>query len=88
MVYFAFSYYQEANIHKNKHTFKLFFVTMSTSQSLGSWREFGCRDDANVWRKSTKEADNTQNFYCNLESNKTTSLLDAIFQILSKCFYD
>ena len=41
---------------------------MSTSQSLGSWREFGCRDDANVWRKSTKEADNTQNFYCNLES--------------------
>ena len=30
---------------------------MSTSQSLGSWREFGCRDDANAWRNSTKEAD-------------------------------
>ena len=30
--------------------------------TLGSWREFGCRDDANAWRKSTKEADNTQNF--------------------------
>ena len=30
--------------------------------SLVSWREFGCRDDANAWRKSTKEADNTQNF--------------------------
>ena len=27
------------------------------SQSLVSWREFGCRDDANAWRKSTKEAD-------------------------------
>ena len=24
--------------------------------ALGSWREFGCRDDANAWRKSTKEA--------------------------------
>ena len=24
---------------------------------LGSWREFGCHDDANAWRKSTKEAD-------------------------------
>ena len=30
--------------------------------ALGSWHEFGCRDDANAWRKSTKEADNTQNF--------------------------
>ena len=25
--------------------------------ALGSWREFGCRDDAKAWRKSTKEAD-------------------------------
>ena len=36
--------------------------------SLGSCCEFGRRDDANAWRKSTKEADNTQNFYGNLES--------------------
>ena len=27
------------------------------TQSLGSWREFGCRDDANAWIKSTKEVD-------------------------------
>ena len=38
------------------------------NSSLGSWREFGRCYDANAWRKSTKEADNTQNFYCNLES--------------------
>ena len=24
---------------------------------LGSWHEFGCRKDANAWRKSTIEAD-------------------------------
>ena len=36
--------------------------------SLGSWREFSCSDDANAWRKSTKEADKHKNFYCNLES--------------------
>ena len=30
--------------------------------TLGSWCEFGRCDDANAWRKSTKEADNTQNF--------------------------
>ena len=30
--------------------------------SLGSWREFGCRDDAKAWRKSTKEADKHKNF--------------------------
>ena len=30
--------------------------------------EFGYGNDANAWRKSTKEADNTQIFYCNLES--------------------
>ena len=30
--------------------------------ALGSWREFGCRDDANVWRKSTKEADKDKKF--------------------------
>ena len=34
----------------------------SSALALGSWREFGCRDDANAWRKSTKEADN-HNFY-------------------------
>ena len=33
-----------------------------------SWHEFGCRDDANAWRKSTKEADKEKKFYCNLES--------------------
>ena len=27
-----------------------------SSQALVSWREFGCRDNANAWRKSTKEA--------------------------------
>ena len=31
-------------------------------------REFGCRDDANAWRKLTKEADKHKIFYCNLES--------------------
>ena len=36
--------------------------------SLGTWREFGCRDDAKAWRKSTKEADKHKIFYCNLES--------------------
>jgi len=30
--------------------------------TLGSWREFGCRDDAKAWRKSTKEADK-HNFF-------------------------
>ena len=30
--------------------------------ALVSWREFGCRDDANAWRKSTKEADKHKNF--------------------------
>ena len=29
---------------------------------LGSWCEFGCRDDAKAWRKSTKEADKHKNF--------------------------
>ena len=33
-----------------------------SSSTLGSWREFGCRDDANTWRKSTKEADKHKNF--------------------------
>ena len=32
------------------------------SMALGSWREFGCRDDANAWRKSTKEADKHKKF--------------------------
>ena len=27
------------------------------THTLGSWCEFRCRDDANAWRKSTKEAD-------------------------------
>ena len=36
--------------------------------SLGSWREFGRRDDANAWKKSTKEADKHKIFHCNLES--------------------
>ena len=26
-------------------------------EALVSWREFSCSDDANAWRKSTKEAD-------------------------------
>ena len=30
--------------------------------TLGSWREFGCCDDAKAWRKSTKEADKHKNF--------------------------
>ena len=35
-----------------------FYATQATfNQALGSWREFGCRDDAKAWRKSTKEAD-------------------------------
>ena len=29
--------------------------------SLGSWREFDRCDDANAWRKSTKEADKHKN---------------------------
>ena len=36
--------------------------------TLGRWREFGCRDDANAWRKYTKEADKHKISYCNLES--------------------
>ena len=43
----------------------VFFI--KTQPTLGSCCELGCRDDTNAWRKSTKEADNTQ-FYCNLES--------------------
>ena len=31
--------------------------TFNQYWTLGSWREFGCCDDANAWRKSTKEAD-------------------------------
>ena len=31
--------------------------------SLGSCREFGCRDGANGWRKSTKEADKHKIFF-------------------------
>ena len=38
--------------------------------ALGSCCEFGCCDDANAWRKSTKEADEHKIFYFNLESNK------------------
>ena len=30
--------------------------------TLVSWRELSCRDDANAWRKSTKEADKHKNF--------------------------
>ena len=41
--------------------------------TLVSWREFGWRDDANAWRKSTKEADKHKNFYGNLE-NKNLSM--------------
>ena len=37
-------------------------------QALGNWREFGCHDDANAWRKSIKKQTNTNFFYCNLES--------------------
>ena len=32
------------------------------SDTLGSWRVFGCRDDANAWRKSAKEADKHKKF--------------------------
>ena len=38
------------------------FLTFFTPP-LGSWREFGCRDDANAWRKSTKEADKHKIFF-------------------------
>ena len=41
-------------------------IDIRTSSALGSWREFGCCDDANAWRKFTKEADKHKN--CNLES--------------------
>ena len=30
--------------------------------------EFGHGDDSNEWKKSTKEAYNDKDFYCNLES--------------------
>jgi len=36
--------------------------------ALGNWHEFGCRDDTNAWRKSTKEADKHNFFFINLES--------------------
>ena len=49
-----------------KRCYVLAFMTID--HSLGSWREFGCCDDANAWRKSTKEADKHIFFYCNLES--------------------
>ena len=29
---------------------------------FGSWCEFDCFDDANAWRKSTREADKHKNF--------------------------
>ena len=38
------------------------FLNAWFKRSLGSWREFGRCDDANAWRKSNKEADNTQKF--------------------------
>ena len=41
----------------------------SSSITLGSWREFGCRDDANAWRKSIKEADKHKIFYCQSTSD-------------------
>ena len=40
------------------HTNTIFEV----DATLGSWCEFGCHDDTNALRKSTKEADKTQNF--------------------------
>jgi len=39
-----------------------------TNQSLVSCREFGHRDDANAWRKSSKEADKDKICWCILES--------------------
>ena len=37
-------------------------VLIYLNPTLVSWHEFGCRDDANAWRKSTKEADKHKNF--------------------------
>ena len=38
------------------------YLPPAPGMALGSWREFGCRDDANAWRKFTKEADKHINF--------------------------
>ena len=41
----------------------MFFLFLeSLEQALGSWREFGCREDANAWSKSSKEADKHKKF--------------------------
>ena len=37
-------------------------VSNRVVNALGNWREFDRRDDANEWRKSTKEADK-HNFF-------------------------
>ena len=51
----------------------LYFKTLE-EWSLGSWREFGCRDDANAWRKSTKEADKHKNFLLQFRKSKNLSM--------------
>ena len=64
---FKFKCQQYENIahHKKKHDKE---QDQARHQALGDWREFRRRDDANAWRKSTKEADKYDFFYCNLES--------------------
>ena len=49
---------------------------MRVNSALCICREFGHGDDANTWRKSTKEADKDKKFYCNLESKILFYYLD------------
>ena len=55
-------YYMKANLEQIV-LFEFHLKFWNTASTLGSWREFGCRDDANAWRKSTKEADKHKNFF-------------------------
>ena len=51
--------------------------------TLGSWHEFGCHDDANAWRKSTKEVDNTQNFLLQFREKNSLHALASLRQELT-----
>ena len=56
------------SLKKNCLSPRLKQVFPESTHPLLSCREFGHHDDANVWRKSTKEADKDKILYCNLES--------------------
>ena len=48
------------------------------NSALGSCCEFGRRDDANAWRKSTKEADNTKKIFIAISKVKISPCIGVI----------